>query len=150
MEIKIVWGKSEGETLISSFDKALLKAGIHNFNLIYLSSIIPPGAEVHEVGTYKSSARKIGDILHVVISSISSASAGVRISAGLGWVKTAEGGLLFESRGQFSPEECSQEIEKGLREMMIARGWEGEIKKKVISHKVKKMANITVAAVYDF
>jgi len=38
MEIKIVWGKSEGKTLLSSFDKALLKAVIHNFNLIPSSS----------------------------------------------------------------------------------------------------------------
>ncbi len=149
MEIKIVWGKSEGETLISSFDKSLLKAGIHNFNLIYLSSIIPQKAVVTEVGTYKSN-HKIGDILHVVISTISSDKAGAQITAGLGWVKTAEGGLLFESNGQFSPEKCSQEIEKGLTEMMSARGWQGEIKMKVISHRVKKKANITVAAVYDF
>ena len=149
MEIKIVWGKSEGKTLISSFDKALLKAGIHNFNLIYLSSVIPQEAVVREVGTYKSD-RKIGDILHVVISTIGSNTAGVQISAGLGWVKTEEGGLLFESSGQFSPEECREEIKKGLTEMMSARGWHGEIKMKVISHNIKKMANITVAAVYDF
>jgi len=145
MEIKIVWGKSEGKTLISSFDKALFKAGIHNFNLIYLSSVIPQEAVVREVGTYKSD-RKIGDILHVVISTIGSNTAGVQISAG----KTEEGGLLFESSGQFSPEECREEIKKGLTEMMSARGWHGEIKMKVISHNIKKMANITVAAVYDF
>ena len=149
MEIKIVWGESEGQTLISSFDKALLKAGIHNFNLIYLSSIIPQEAEVREVGSYKSN-HKIGDILHVVISTISSDRVGAQISAGLGWVKTKEGGLLFESKGLFGPQECKEEIIKGLSEMMAARGWEGEIKTKIISHKVKKIANVTVAAVYDF
>jgi len=70
MEINIVWGKSEGKTLISSFDKALIEAGIHNFNLIPLSSVIPQGATVRDVGTYKF-FHNIGDILYVVISSFS-------------------------------------------------------------------------------
>ena len=60
MKIKIVRGKSEGETLISSFDKALLKAGIHNFNMIYLSSIMTQKAVIREVGTYNSN-HKSGD-----------------------------------------------------------------------------------------
>ena len=99
MEIKIVWGESEGKTLLSSFDKALVKAGIHNFNLIPLSSVIPPEATVIEVGTYKSS-HKIGDVLYVVIASFGSDKSDVQISAGLGWVKTEEGGLFFESKGE--------------------------------------------------
>ena len=36
MKIAIVWGKSEGKTLLSAFDWALFEAGIHNFNLIPL------------------------------------------------------------------------------------------------------------------
>jgi arginine decarboxylase len=149
MEIKIVWGKSEGKTLLSSFDKALLEAGIHNFNLIPLSSVIPKEAMVFEVGTYKSS-HKIGDILYVVISSFSSNKSDVQISAGLGWVKTEEGGLFFESKGEFNRQECEEEIRRGLSEMMSARSWRGEIKMKVVSHKVRGIANVTVAAVYNF
>jgi len=42
MRIDIVWGESEGKTLLSAFDRALLNAGIHNFNLISLNSVIPP------------------------------------------------------------------------------------------------------------
>jgi len=34
--------------------------------------------------------------------------------------------------------------------MMSARGWKGEIKMRVVSHKVREIANVTVAAVYDF
>lgn len=149
MKIEIVWGKSEGKTLLSSFDKALFKAGIHNFNLIPLSSVIPREATVSEAGTYKSS-RKIGDILHVVISSFSSDKSNIQISAGLGWVQSEEGGLFFESKGEYSRKECEEEIQIGLSEMMSARGWRGEIKMKAVSHKVREMANVTVAAVYDF
>jgi len=149
MEIKIVWGKSEGKTLLSSFDKALVKAGIHNFNLIPLSSVIPLGATVIEVGTYESS-HKIGDILYVVIASFSSDKSNVQISAGLGWVQTEEGGLFLESKGEFNRQECEEEIRKGLSEMMSARGWTGEIKMKIVSHKVREIANVTVAAVYEW
>jgi len=149
MEIKIVWGKSEGKTKISAFDKALLKAGIHNFNLVSLSSVIPQDATVSEVETYESS-RKIGDILYVVISSFSSSKPNAQISAGLGWVQTKEGGLFIESRGEYGQKECEEEISKGLNEMLLARGWKGEIKMRVVTHKVKEIANVTVAAVYNF
>lgn len=149
MRIDIVWGKSEGKTLLSAFDRALVKAGIHNFNLIPLSSVIPPKSVIHETGTYKSS-RGIGEIMYVVISSLSSHKSNALISAGLGWVRTQEGGLLIESKGEFSREECEGEIRVGLTEMMDARGWSGQIKLKVITHKVREMANVTVAAVYNF
>lgn len=149
MRIDVVWGKSEGKTLLSAFDRALVKAGIHNFNLIPLSSVIPPKSVIHETRTYKSS-RRIGEIMYVVISSLSSPKSNALISAGLGWVQTQEGGLLIESKGEFNREECEEEIRVGLTEMMEARGWSGEIKMKVITHKVKEMANVTVAAVYNF
>lgn len=148
MKIDIVWGRSEGKTLLSAFDKALVKAGIHNFNLIPLSSIIPKNSIVEEVGKAHLS-NEIGDILHVVIASFSSKKPNAIISAGLGWVQTEQGGLFIESKGEFSQEECESEIRVGLSEMLDARGWNGQIKKKVISHRVEEIANVTVAAVYN-
>jgi arginine decarboxylase len=148
MRINIVWGRSEGKTLLSAFDKALAKAGIHNFNLIPLSSIIPKNSIVEEVGKVHLS-NEIGDILHVVIASFSSKKPNAIISAGLGWVQTEQGGLFIESKGEFSQEECESEIRIGLSEMLDARGWDGEIKMKVISHRIEEIANVTVAAVYN-
>lgn len=148
MKIDIVWGRSEGKTLLSAFDKALLKAGIHNFNLITLSSVIPSNSTVEETGIYDLS-HEIGEILYVVLSSFSSEKTNALISAGLGWVQTEQGGLFIESKGEFSQEECEEEIRVGLTEMLDARGWNGEIKMKVISHRVEEIANVTVAAVYN-
>ncbi len=88
--------------------------------------------------------------MYVVISSLSSHKSNALISAGLGWVQTQEGGLLIESKGVFSREECEEEISVGLTDMMEAREWSGEIEMKVITHKVKEMANVTAAAVYNF
>lgn len=149
MKIDIVWGKDEGKTVLSAFDKALLKAGIHNFNLISLSSVIPLNSVVKEIGVYRSS-NEIGKIQYVVIASYGSKKSNITISAGLGWVQTEQGGLFIESKGEFSQEECEEEITVGLREMLAARGWRGEIKMKVISHRVREIANVTVAAVYNY
>lgn len=147
MKIDIVWGKSEGKTLLSALDKALNKAGIHNFNLIPLSSVIPKNSIVEEVGKAYLS-KEIGDILYVVSASFSSRKPNAVISAGLGWVQAEQGGLFIESKGEFSQEECEAEIRVGLSEMLEVRGWSGEIKMKVISHRVEEIANVTVAAVY--
>ncbi len=88
--------------------------------------------------------------MYVVISSLSSHKSNALISAGFGWVQTQEGGLLIESKGVFSREECEEEISVGLTDMMEALEWSGEIEMKVITHKVKEMANVTAAAVYNF
>lgn len=147
MKIDIVWGKSEGKTLLSAFDKSLQQAGIHNFNLIPLSSVIPKDSVVEEVGKTHL-GKPVGDILHVVMASLGSKKSNTVISAGLGWVQTEQGGLFIESKGEFSKEDCEKEMRDGLSEMLASRGWSGEIKVRAISHKVDGIANVTVAAVY--
>lgn len=149
VEIHIVWGKSEGRTLISAFDRSLTKAGIHNLNLVPLSSVIPPEASISVVGNY-GRPYTVGDIRYVVLSTFSSSKPEVQISAGLGWIHTSHGGLIFESNGECEREKCAKEIENGLKDMMRARGWDGEIKMKIVTHTVKQVANVMVAAIYDF
>lgn len=147
MKIDIVWGKSEGNTILSAFDKALLEAGIHNLNLIPLSSVIPKNSVVEQAGKTQIS-KEIGDVVYVVIASFDSQKPDSIISAGLGWVQTEQGGLFIEAAGEFDHAECEEEIRIGLTEMLEVRGWSGKIKTKVVSHKVEKIASVTVAAVY--
>lgn len=147
MKIDIVWGKGEGRTLLSAFDRALHQAGIHNFNLVPLSSVIPKHARVEEVGCYRAPV-EVGSIRHVVIASWSSRKPRSVISAGLGWVQTKQGGLFLESKGEFSRQECEMEIRNGLEDMLEVRGWRGEIRTRVVSHRVEKIGSVTVVAVY--
>lgn len=49
MKIYIAPGKGVGATELGAFDAALNDSGIANFNLIRLSSVIPPLTEVVEV-----------------------------------------------------------------------------------------------------
>ena len=49
MDIKIVKGIGEGPTEIAAFDKAPFKAGIHDFNLIKLSSVVPKNSKINKI-----------------------------------------------------------------------------------------------------
>jgi arginine decarboxylase len=149
MRIEIVWGQSEGETRLSAFDKALMQAGIHNQNMLTLSSVIPADANITEPGKC-TNQYDVGDIIHVVMASISSDRPKTRISAGLGWCQTKTGGLFYETWGEFGEGECADEIKRGLGEMMSIRGWEGEIKMRIVTHEVVRAGNATVAAVYSW
>jgi arginine decarboxylase len=151
MKIYVVWGTAEGSTAVSAFDRSLSRAGVHNFNLIQLSSIIPPGVDVVESGTYPVQGG-VGKIRHVVLSSFTSHVPGVTISAGLGWAMAKEGGVFFEAKGEYTGDRCKAEVERGLHEMMSIRDWNWiePARIKVVEHRVTSIGNAMVAAVYDY
>ena len=49
--IRIVWGVGDGPTEMASYDAALADAGVHNYNLVTVSSMIPAGAEIEVADT---------------------------------------------------------------------------------------------------
>ncbi len=69
-------GASEGHTELTSFDGALLKAGIGNTNLIKMSSILPPFSEEVE-----AVAIPPGSFLPLAYAAITSSEPGETISA---------------------------------------------------------------------
>jgi arginine decarboxylase len=152
MNIKIVSGKSEGKTLVSAFDLALAKAGIHNYNLQYLSSMIPKGADVIEVDKYNNPERKVGDVVNVVIAKKSSDEPQKWISCGIAWVQAEEGGILVEESCEDRAKEVGRLLIEGAEEMMSIRdwNWNTELKMKTMEHKVENKACVIVAAVYDY
>lgn len=117
MRVDIVWGEGKGKTVTSAYDAALTKAGIANFNLMALTSIIPPGAVIAEPGTFKGEGT--GQILPVVVAT--SAGRGHQVAA-LGWIHSPEGGLLFEAAGK-NTDAVIQDITCGLQDMTRKRSW---------------------------
>jgi arginine decarboxylase len=85
MNIKVVRGKGEGKTKLSAFDAALKNAGVYNYNLIYLSSVIPPNSEIVKVENFESPKEEYGNRLYVVCAEDRSDEVGKFIGAGLGW-----------------------------------------------------------------
>jgi arginine decarboxylase len=116
--VDIVWGEGKGNTEPSAYDAALMKAGIANFNLVLLSSIIPPGSIIREQGTFEGAGT--GKVLPVVLAS--AAGRGPHV-AGLGWVTAPEGGLLMEASGSDENTVISC-INQGLHDMMTMREWD--------------------------
>jgi len=46
VNIQVSGGIGSGPTELSAFDQALVRAGVANYNLIYLSSVLPPDSDV--------------------------------------------------------------------------------------------------------
>src|SRR3989344_4184022 len=100
--MKITDGTGAGDTPLSAFDAALFNAGIANYNLVHLSSIIPPGYEPRIEKLNWNGADDAGSRLYVVIASQTEIEHGKEAWAGLGWVLAEDQslGLFVEHTGQ--------------------------------------------------
>lgn len=109
MDIFIVSGKGEGSTLLSAFDTALLDAGVLNYNLICLSSVIPPRTTVLIKDKYNPSPEDFGDRLYVVKAEMRSYEEGMTIGAGIGWYQFADGrGVFVEHHTEAQSSEAAE------------------------------------------
>lgn len=122
--IDIRTGVGRGPTELAAFDAALRDANIANFNLIVLSSVIPPGTEV-EVLDDSTDARpdgEWGDRLYVVMADQRTSTIGQTAAAGIGWVQdeyTGQG-LFVEHEGR-EEWKVRQDIQLSLDDMVQGR-----------------------------
>ena len=101
LEIQLAAGSGEGPTPLAAFDAALGAAGIANYNLLCLSSVIPPRARVVQ-GGYKTPPHHYGQRLYVVMSQMRETRLGRSAYAGIGWVQEEHSGcgLFVELHGE--------------------------------------------------
>ena len=148
----IVKGIGEGSTSLSAFDEALSNAGVGNFNLLELSSVIPKNVLI-EIKDKFDLSHDIGQIQPIVISHTESNEKGKEISAGLGWALAEEGGIFIEISGCFGERQCIDKIDSSLKEMIARRSWKwnGKINKYIATSIVKEsFSSVIVCAVYTF
>ncbi len=121
LDITIRTGTGAARTPLAAFDAALLDAGVANFNLITLSSVIPPKSRVREVDAPLGGNH--GDRLYCVLSSTSTDQPRQTVWAGLGWAvdETTTGGLFVEHHGA-TREELADRITASLEDMSRSRG----------------------------
>lgn len=112
MRIYVVSSVGTGTTLLSAFDKALYNAGTHNYNLITLSSVIPPKTEIIKTKQYKAPVGEFGYRLYVVKAEVRSNDKGKVLAAGVGWYQ------LEDKRGFFVEHHLEGKNEKALRREM--------------------------------
>ena len=115
MQIQVSEGIGIGPTELSAFDQALVHAGIANYNLIYLSSVLPPGSEVRYETVPKHPKGKWGDRLYVVMAQKRISMRNQEAWAGIGWIQDQKSrqGLLVEHEGH-SEAEVKADIEHSL------------------------------------
>lgn len=94
MKIVITSGTGKGDTELAALDAALLKAGIGNYNLVFLSSIIPPNSQLIKT-TFSASKDEYGNRLYVVIAKKCTSEPGRSAWAGLGWIQDINSGKGF-------------------------------------------------------
>lgn len=135
MIIKLSAGIGTGPTKLAAFDAALNHAGVANYNLLRLSSVIPPKT------TIKVASKALtklpgnwGDRLYVVMAEERVDTPNAEAWAGIGWVqdKKTGKGLFVEHEGN-SETSVRQDIKQSLEALMATRGVDfGPINMKVI------------------
>ena len=116
MQIRVSSGIGTGPTELAAFDQALVDAGVANFNLIYLSSVLPPKSEVVKVQPHSFTLEgEWGDRLYVVMAQKRTNRRNHEVWAGVGWIQdeATGAGLLVEHEGH-SETEVREDIENSL------------------------------------
>lgn len=115
LTIRINPGTGAASTPLAAFDAALRGAGVGDFNLVRLSSIIPPGSVV-EPRSPERPAGTFGDIMFCVYAEGYTETPGETAWAGISWARNRDGsgsGLMVEQHG-----ETQESVECALRESL--------------------------------
>lgn len=120
MEIVITYGKGKGLTELAAFDSALWNAGIGNYNLLTLSSIVPPNSKI-EVRKIDQNMDNIGDRLYVVIAKCIETDKGKFAYAGLGWITNQEGSGIFLEERCDDETELKEKLKLGMESVIRYR-----------------------------
>lgn len=126
MNIHLSSGIGFGPTKLAAFDAALNHAGIANYNLIRLSSVVPPNSTISVHEQSKLPKRIMpggwGDRLYVVMAEKRTDTPNAEAWAGIGWVQDPEThkGLFVEHEGG-SEKAVRNDIKASLEALMATR-----------------------------
>lgn len=126
--IRVVWGTGTGPTALAAYDAALAAAGVENYNLTTVSSIVPADVPVDAVGTAPDLGPP-GNRLTVVEARATAAGddpSGAPATAGLAWTVGPGPGIFYEVGGTFDEGECRRRLAEGLTAGRELRDWDVE------------------------
>lgn len=130
MRIYIAGAIGEGVTTLSAFDDALQQIGVFNYNLLMLSSVIPPQSELSLVEVVPPGALggTFGDRLYVVLAAARTATSGEAIGAAIGWYQFNDGRGVFVEHETIASDEATvseclrRDVSGTLRDLCVRRG----------------------------
>ena len=147
----LVSGDAECETKLSAFDKALIKAGIHDYNLIPVSSILAEDTKISH--NFEGKIEK-GSFVPCVLTSLHSNQKGDRLVSIIGCAKSVAGiGFVAElSEKNVLVSVLKERIRHKLWLFAKARKTrlEGKIHFTTATHTTKKCGCTIAAAIYVF
>jgi arginine decarboxylase len=120
LPIGVHCASGHGSTLLSAFDAALLGAGVANYNLVRLSSVIPRQAVIARDPEPVTGSH--GDRLYCVYAAAYAEHPGESAWAGIGWVRDETGQGLFVEHETASEESLLEMIHLSLADMNRNRG----------------------------
>lgn len=121
--ISVSAGTGRGRTPLSAFDAALHDAGVANFNLVRLSSVIPPGADVVVRRADEQIKGGFGDLLYAVYAAAWAVETGSEAWAGLTWSRNSDGSGagLFVEHAASSRDELQSLLDDTLEDLGARR-----------------------------
>jgi arginine decarboxylase len=122
--IRVSRGAGAGPTRLAAFDAALHAAGVAGYNIVQLSSVIPPNAVVREVSGSDQVKGAEGDIAYCVYAAAYASTPGQQAWAGVAWAlpQDASGAGLFVERAGGSESLVRRELDATLQTMAVTRG----------------------------
>jgi arginine decarboxylase len=121
MDVRVVWGTGRGPTELAAYDAALAAAGVGNYNLVAVSSILPADADVSVAGTAPDLG-PAGARLTVVQARATVEGPG-HVSAALGYASGPGPGVVYEAAGETVEADVRTEVEEGLAAGRAQRDW---------------------------
>lgn len=113
-------GHAEGATPLNAFDNALLAAGIGNINLVKVTSIIPPDADVVTLPRIKP-----GALIPAAYAAITGRVPGELISAAVGYAlpqDRTKAGVIMEYHDKAPKADAERVVRQMLEEAFRVRG----------------------------
>jgi arginine decarboxylase len=122
--IRVSCGAGAGLTRLAAFDTALHAAGVAGYNIVRLSSVIPPYAIVLQVSGADQVKGAQGDIAYCVYAAAYASTPGEQAWAGVGWAmhQDASGAGLFVERSAASESVVRRELDATIETMALTRG----------------------------
>jgi arginine decarboxylase len=100
-QIPVLRASGSGGTTLAAFHAALVSVDLGFYNLVRLSSVVPPGTSVDGTGKATVPSGTWGDRMYCVYAEQCAERFGEQAWAGIGWVQRLDGGggLFVEHEG---------------------------------------------------
>ena len=135
LEIRVSRGAGAGPTRLAAFDAALHAAGVADYNIVRLSSVIPPHAVVREVAGDDLVKGAQGDVAYCVYAAAYASTPGEQAWAGMTWATHLDGSGagLFVEHTAASEFTVRRDLKATLEAMSFSRGHAYQVAGQMVS-----------------